>query len=151
MARGYLRWSVKELGDKVGVAESTIKRMEQEEGFPIPRGANIEAVYKTLTGAGIEFIAENGTGGVGVRLRKEVAKLAARKKAAAHRAPEAPPRTSRSSRPAKAGSKRESSLACGFLTQPIQRRRRNGNARYRSHERGFALQAHSPKVGRRWL
>jgi transcriptional regulator with XRE-family HTH domain len=50
MARGYLRWSAKELGDKAGVAESTIKRMEQEEGFPIPRGANIEAVYKTLTG-----------------------------------------------------------------------------------------------------
>jgi hypothetical protein len=50
MARGYLRWSAKELGDKAGVAESTIKRMEQEEGFPIARGANIEAVYKTLTG-----------------------------------------------------------------------------------------------------
>jgi transcriptional regulator with XRE-family HTH domain len=72
MARGYLRWSAKELADKAGVAESTIKRMEQDEGFPVARGANIEAVYKTLTEAGIIFIAENG-GGVGVRLRKPAA------------------------------------------------------------------------------
>jgi hypothetical protein len=38
-----------------GVAESTIKRMEQDEGFPVARGATIEAVYKTL--AGIIFCA----------------------------------------------------------------------------------------------
>jgi transcriptional regulator with XRE-family HTH domain len=69
MARGYLRWSAKELAEKAGVAESTIKRMEQDEGFPIARGANIEAVYKTLTDAGIIFVPENG-GGVGIRLRK---------------------------------------------------------------------------------
>jgi transcriptional regulator with XRE-family HTH domain len=69
MARGYLRWSAKELADKAGVAESTIKRMEQDEGFPIARGSNIEAVYKTLTAAGIILVPENG-GGVGVRLRK---------------------------------------------------------------------------------
>jgi transcriptional regulator with XRE-family HTH domain len=69
MARGYLRWSAKELADKSGVAESTIKRMERDEGFPIARGANIEAVYKTLVDAGIIFVPENG-GGVGIRLRK---------------------------------------------------------------------------------
>jgi transcriptional regulator with XRE-family HTH domain len=69
MARGYLRWSAKELADRAGVAESTIKRMEQDEGFPIARGANIEAVYSTLAEAGIIFIPENG-GGVGIRLRK---------------------------------------------------------------------------------
>jgi transcriptional regulator with XRE-family HTH domain len=69
MARGYLRWSAKELADRAGVAESTIKRMEQDEGFPIARGANIEAVYNTLAEAGIIFLPENG-GGVGIRLRK---------------------------------------------------------------------------------
>ena len=69
MARGYLRWSAKELGEKAGVAESTVKRMEHDDGFPIARGANIEAVYKTLTEAGIVFLGENGDG-VGVRLRK---------------------------------------------------------------------------------
>jgi len=69
MARGYLRWSAKELADKARVAESTIKRMEQGEGFPIARGANIEAVYRALADAGIIFVPENG-GGVGIRLRK---------------------------------------------------------------------------------
>ena len=69
MARGYLKWSAKELAEKAGVAESTIKRMEQDEGFPVARGANIEAVYKTLADAGIIFVPENG-GGVGIRLRK---------------------------------------------------------------------------------
>ena len=69
MARGYLRWSAKELADKAGVAESTIKRMELDEGFPIARGANIEAVYKALISAGIVLVPENG-GGVGIRLRK---------------------------------------------------------------------------------
>jgi transcriptional regulator with XRE-family HTH domain len=68
MARGYLRWSAKELADRAGVAESTIKRMERDEGFPIARGVNIEAVYRTLTEAGIIFLPENG-GGVGIRLR----------------------------------------------------------------------------------
>jgi transcriptional regulator with XRE-family HTH domain len=42
MARGYLGWSAKQLADKAGVAESTIKRMEQDEGFPVARGANID-------------------------------------------------------------------------------------------------------------
>lgn len=69
MARGYLRWSAKELADKSGVAESTIKRIETEDGFPAARGANIEAVYRALVNAGIVFIPENG-GGPGVRLRK---------------------------------------------------------------------------------
>jgi hypothetical protein len=67
--RHGLRWSVKELADKADVAESTIKRMEQDEGFPIARSANIEAVYRTLAEAGIIFLPENG-GGVGIRLRK---------------------------------------------------------------------------------
>jgi len=52
-----------------GLAESSIKRMEQDEGFPVARGANIEAVYKTLADAGIIFVPENGDG-VGIRLRK---------------------------------------------------------------------------------
>ncbi|WP_299850143.1 helix-turn-helix transcriptional regulator [uncultured Roseovarius sp.] len=69
MARGYLKWSVKELADHAGVAESTIKRMEKSDGFPDARGSNIEAVHSALMEAGIEFIPENG-GGPGVRLKK---------------------------------------------------------------------------------
>ena len=69
MARGYLKWSAKELAERAGVAESTVKRMELADGFPDARGANIEAVHKALVDAGIEFIPENG-GGAGVRLKK---------------------------------------------------------------------------------
>ena len=43
MARGYLKWSAKELAERAGVAESTVKRIEAEDGFPAARGANIEA------------------------------------------------------------------------------------------------------------
>jgi transcriptional regulator with XRE-family HTH domain len=102
MARGYLRWSAKQLGDKAGVAESTIKRMEQDEGFPVARGANIEAVYRTLTEAGIEFLDENG-GGVGVRLRPGVTKPAAsaRSKLAAASKAKAKPAATRPRRPTK--------------------------------------------------
>lgn len=69
MARGYLKWSAKELADRAGIAESTVKRMEADDGFPVARGNNIEAVYKVLRAAGLEFIPENG-GGPGVRLRE---------------------------------------------------------------------------------
>lgn len=69
MARGYLKWSAKELADRSGVAESTVKRIEAEDGFPNARGANIEAVHSALVAAGIVFIPENG-GGAGVRLKK---------------------------------------------------------------------------------
>ncbi len=69
MARGYLKWSAKRLADEARIAESTVKRMESEDGFPSAHGGNIEAVYKVLTGQGIEFISENG-GGAGVRLHK---------------------------------------------------------------------------------
>jgi hypothetical protein len=74
--------------------------MEQDEGFPVARGANIEAVHKTLIDAGIVFIPENG-GGVGVRLRKPVAAPA--EPASASRpvadTKTVPPRKTRSRRP----------------------------------------------------
>jgi transcriptional regulator with XRE-family HTH domain len=93
MARGYLRWSAKELADRAGVAESTIKRMEQDEGFPIARGANIEAVYNALAEAGIIFLPENG-GGVGIRLRKTSGPIG-RKRPNASMPPAGPPSSSR--------------------------------------------------------
>jgi len=96
MARGYLRWSAKELAEKAGVAESTIKRMEQDEGFPIARGSNIEAVYKTLTSAGIVLIPENG-GGVGMRLKKPAGESAGESKPPA--SPKTPARSKTPRRP----------------------------------------------------
>ena len=90
MARGYLKWSAKELADKAGVAKSTIKRMEQDEGFPVARGANIEAVYKTLADAGIIFVPENGDG-VGIRLRKATRPIGTESTSVSK--PPAPPRS----------------------------------------------------------
>jgi hypothetical protein len=76
MARGFLKWSVRDLAERSGVADSTIKRMELVDGEPSARPENMEAVLRVLLAAGIELIPENG-GGAGVRLRK---RTAARKK-----------------------------------------------------------------------
>ena len=70
MARGYLRWSAKELADRAGVAESTVKRMELVEGEPTARAVNMTAVHKTLRAAGIVFVPANGGSGAGIRLGK---------------------------------------------------------------------------------
>jgi transcriptional regulator with XRE-family HTH domain len=69
MARGFLKWSVKDLAERSGVAESTIKRMEIVDGEPSARPENMEAIFQALRAAGIELIPENG-GGAGVRTRK---------------------------------------------------------------------------------
>ena len=69
MARGYLRWSVRDLEEKAGVSAATIKRMEETDGMPRSMAETIIKVQGALESAGIEFIAENG-GGPGVRLRK---------------------------------------------------------------------------------
>jgi len=69
MARGFLKWSVKDLAERSGVAESTIKRMEIVDGEPSARSENMEAVFRVLRAAGIIFVPENGDG-AGVRLRK---------------------------------------------------------------------------------
>jgi hypothetical protein len=72
MARGFLKWSVRDLAERSGVADSTIKRMELVDGEPSARPENMEAVFRVLRAAGIELIPENG-GGAGVRLKKRSA------------------------------------------------------------------------------
>jgi transcriptional regulator with XRE-family HTH domain len=69
MARGYLRWSVRELSEACGVSVATIKRMEEAEGLPKSFAENLVKIQRALEAAGIEFIPEDG-GGAGVRLRK---------------------------------------------------------------------------------
>jgi len=69
MARGYLRWSVKDLADASGVSGTTIKRMEEGDGVPKSISDNLIAIQRAFEGAGLEFIAENG-GGAGVRVKK---------------------------------------------------------------------------------
>lgn len=73
MARGYLRWTVRDLHEKSGVGESTIKRMEEADGLPNARGNNLEAVRNAFEEAGIRFIGDREAsleGGPGVRLTK---------------------------------------------------------------------------------
>jgi DNA-binding Xre family transcriptional regulator len=70
MARGYLRWSVKDLSEASGVSGTTIKRMEETDGVPKSMADNLVAIQRALEQAGVEFIPENG-GGAGVRLRKQ--------------------------------------------------------------------------------
>jgi transcriptional regulator with XRE-family HTH domain len=68
MARGYLRWSVKELAEASGVSGTTIKRMEESDGVPKSIADNLIAIQRAFEAAGLEFIPENG-GGAGVRTR----------------------------------------------------------------------------------
>lgn len=68
MARGYLRWSVKDLAGVSGVSGTTIKRMEESDGVPKAISDNLIAIQRAFEEAGLQFIPENG-GGAGVRLR----------------------------------------------------------------------------------
>lgn len=68
MARGCLRWSVKELADASGVSSATIRRMEESEGMPKSLADNLAKLKRAFEEEGLEFIPQNG-GGPGVRLR----------------------------------------------------------------------------------
>ena len=70
MARGYLRWSVKDLAVASGVSAATIKRMEDIDGLPKSFADNLSRIQIAFEQAGVQFIPENG-GGAGVRVRKE--------------------------------------------------------------------------------
>ena len=69
MARGYLKWSVRELAEKANLGVSTIQRMEAVEDVPAASARNLAALQASLEAAGVEFVRENG-GGPGVRLKK---------------------------------------------------------------------------------
>jgi hypothetical protein len=70
MARGYLKWSVKDLSDVCGVSAATIKRMEEADGTPKAFAENVVRIQSALEQAGVQFIPENG-GGAGIRARKK--------------------------------------------------------------------------------
>ena len=68
-ARALIRWTAVDLAcaSKVGVA--TIRRAEVVDGQIPVTLANEAAIRRALENAGIEFIADNGGGGAGVRFR----------------------------------------------------------------------------------
>ena len=67
MARAALDWTVRDLADATGLHRNTINNIEVGRYAGDPK--TLELIEKTLRGAGVEFIDENG-GGPGVRLRK---------------------------------------------------------------------------------
>jgi hypothetical protein len=68
-ARALLRWSAEDLARASALGITTIRRAELTENETSLTAANDLAVRRTLEGAGVEFIDENG-GGPGVRLRQ---------------------------------------------------------------------------------
>ena len=73
MARGFLKWSAKQLSEEAGIGVATVKRMEEFDRLPNAKGANIEAVYDALQNALHERGAEltfSDSHGPGVCLKK---------------------------------------------------------------------------------
>ncbi|MBK19714.1 MAG: transcriptional regulator [Rhodospirillaceae bacterium] len=67
-ARGLLKWTQPRLASESGVGLSTINRYENETRPP--RKTAIQRLQTALEGAGVEFLFDDGSKGVGVRLRK---------------------------------------------------------------------------------
>jgi transcriptional regulator with XRE-family HTH domain len=66
-ARAFIGWSARKLAERAKLGLSTVQRVEAGESIT---SANLDAIYRTLDKAGVEFIPENG-GGAGVRLKKD--------------------------------------------------------------------------------
>lgn len=61
MARGLLKWSVRELEKESGVSSMTIKRIELVDGMPNSNVNTLMAVRQAFTGTGkVEFLDLNG-------------------------------------------------------------------------------------------
>ena len=68
-ARGLVGWSQTALAENSGVALSTVRRMETGQSRVRGHSENVWKVQTALENAGVQFIDENDSGGVGVRLR----------------------------------------------------------------------------------
>ena len=61
MARGLLKWSVRELEEASGVSSMTIKRLEGVDGIPNTNTNTLLAVHKAFTDTGkVQFLDQNG-------------------------------------------------------------------------------------------
>jgi hypothetical protein len=69
-ARALLRWRAEDLAQACAVGIATIRRAELAEQETAMTAANDLAIRRALEAAGVEFIDENGGGGIGVRLKK---------------------------------------------------------------------------------
>jgi transcriptional regulator with XRE-family HTH domain len=67
-ARGLLNWTQDQLATNARIARATVAEFESNMRRPMKN--NLLAIEDAMYAAGIEFIAENGTDGVGVRFRE---------------------------------------------------------------------------------
>ena len=68
-ARSLLRWNQTRLAQVTGLALSTIKRLESQDGALHGNAQNVWKIQATFEDAGIIFLEKDGVGGVGVRLK----------------------------------------------------------------------------------
>lgn len=68
MARAALRWSVRQLAERTGVADSTILRFETDKGSIL--ASNLGRLQDALEQAGVIFLPADSSGGPGVRFTK---------------------------------------------------------------------------------
>lgn len=69
-ARALVGMSQGDLAARTALSLPTIKRMETL-GIDRSTAANVEAVKRAFEAAGVEFLAADSAGGVGVRLRRD--------------------------------------------------------------------------------
>ena len=70
-ARSALGWPVRELAQRSGVGEATIKRYEAASGIPKSRKGNLRAIMSAYESAGIEFIGKpDDAPGIRIHLAK---------------------------------------------------------------------------------
>ena len=70
-ARALLGWHQVELAEKAKVGLATIQRLEKgPEGPVMAHVSTVMRISKTLGEAGVEFIASNAEGGIGVRFSR---------------------------------------------------------------------------------
>lgn len=64
-ARALLGWSQQELADEAKISRNALQRMEN--GRVAPLATTLEAVWRTLERAGIEFLSDSTSEGVRLR------------------------------------------------------------------------------------
>ena len=69
-ARALLHWSQEDLAKKAGIGVATVRRIEAGDGLVSGHTSTAFQIQKAFEAAGIRFIADNESDGIGVRLIK---------------------------------------------------------------------------------
>jgi transcriptional regulator with XRE-family HTH domain len=70
-ARGLLDWRQQDLSKASGVGTATIRRIEKSSPAITGYASTLVRLQAAFEQAGIQFIYEDGTGGLGVRMAKK--------------------------------------------------------------------------------